>query len=225
MATLSIILSILGIILLTLIGLCLLFLIVPIRYKLDGGYLEYLWLNFNLRCSPLFVVRGNLKSSPVQALHLQFVLLGIPITLNPEKWKEKDKEKKKKKKKHLKEKSGFHFLSIIDRDLRIRGMALVGDLLRILKPERLEITGKIGFDEPHLTGWLAALCHSLKYCCKSTLINIEPSWEEEHYDLNILLEGRIMIGLIMLKIAGFAIGRWYHNTFSSRKENIKLNLN
>jgi hypothetical protein len=223
LAALIIVLYILGVILLALIGLCLLFLIIPIRYKLDGGYLEHLWLNFNLRCSPLLVVRGNLKSSPDQALHLQFVLMGIPITLNPEKWEKTDKEKKKKK--HHKKKSRSHFLSIIDRDLRIRGMALVGDLLSILKPDKLEITGKIGFDEPHLTGWLAALCHSLKYCCKSTLINIEPSWEEEHYDLNILLEGRIMTGLIMLKVAGFAIGRWYHNTFSSRKENIKLNLN
>ncbi len=222
MAALSIILNILGIILLTLIGLCLLFLIVPIRYKLDGGYLEYLWLNFNLRCSPLIIVRGNLKSSSDQALHLQFVLLGIPITLNPEKWKKREKKKEKDKNKQSEKKSGFRLLNILDRDLRVRGFALASDLLGILKPDKLEIKGNIGFDEPHHTGWLAALSHSLKYSCKNTSVDIEPIWEEEHYDLNVLLEGRIMTGLIMLKIAGFVIGRWYHNTFSGRKENINL---
>jgi hypothetical protein len=143
--------------------------------------------------------------------------------MHPEKWKSKKDKPEKEKKRQGKKKRGSGLLKILDRDLRIRGMALVGDLLRILKPDRLELNGKIGFDEPHLTGWLAALCHSLKYSSKSTLINIEPNWEEEHYDLNFLLEGRVMIGLIILKIAGFAIGRWFHNAFSGQKEKVNLN--
>lgn len=222
MAVLMIVLYILGVTLLALIGLCLLFLIIPIRYKLDGGYSELFWLNLDLRCSPLIIARGNIKSAPEAEQRVQLVLLGIPITMHPEKWKRKEKKPEKEKKKHHKKTSGSHILSIIDRDLRVRGMALVVDLLRILKPDRLEINGKIGFDEPHLTGWLAALSHSLKYCSKSTLINIEPFWEEEHYDLNFLLEGKVMIGFIMLKVAGFAIGRWYHKAFSGQKEKVNF---
>jgi hypothetical protein len=216
-------LYILGITLLVIIGLCLLFLIIPIRYKLNGGYAELFWLNANLRCSPLVIIRGNVKSAPHAEQRVQIVLLGIPITMHPEKWKSKKDKPEKEKKRQGKKKRGSGLLKILDRDLRIRGMALVGDLLRILKPDRLELNGKIGFDEPHLTGWLAALCHSLKYSSKSTLINIEPNWEEEHYDLNFLLEGRVMIGLIILKIAGFAIGRWFHNAFSGQKEKVNLN--
>ncbi len=223
MSALMIILYILGITLLVIIGLCLLVLIIPIRYKLDGGYADLFWLNASLRCSPLVIVRGNIKSAPQAEQHVQLVLLGIPITMHPEKWKSKEDKPEKEKNKQSKKKSGSGLFKILDRDLRVRGVGLVGDLLRILKPDRLELNGKIGFDEPHLTGWLAAVCHSLQYCCKNTLINIEPFWEEEHYDLNFLLDGKIIIGLIILKIAGFASGRWFHNAFSGRKENVNLN--
>jgi hypothetical protein len=222
LTALMIFLNILGIILLVLVGLCLLFLIIPIRYKLNGGYAELFWLNADLRCSPLVIVRGNIKSAPQAEQRVQLVLLGIPITMHPEKWKSNEEKSERKKKKQGKKKSGSGLLKILDRDLRIRGMALVGDLLRILKPDRLEVNGKIGFDEPHLTGWLAAFCHSLKYSSKSTLINIEPIWEEEHYDLIFLLDGKIIIGLIILKIAGFAVGRWCHNTFSGLKEKVNF---
>jgi hypothetical protein len=222
LSALMLILNILGITLLALIGLCLLFLIVPIRYKLDGGYAGLLWLNLELRCSPLIIVRGTIKSSPQAKQSVQLIILGIPITMHPEKWKSKKEKPEKEKKAQRKSKNRFGLLKIIDRDLRVRGMALAGDLLRILKPDKLEVNGKIGFDEPHLTGWLAAICLSLQFCCTNTMINVEPFWEEEHYDLSFLLEGRLMIGLILLKIGGFAISRWYYNTFSARKE--KLNL-
>jgi len=197
-------------------------LIIPIRYKLDGGYTELFWLNADLRCSPLVIVRGNIKSAPQAEQRVQLVLLGIPITMHPEKWKSKEEKPEKEKKKQGRKKSGSRLLKILDRDLLVRGMALVGDLLRILKPDRLELNGKIGFDEPHLTGWLAAICHSLQYCCKNTVINIEPFWEEEHYDLIFLLDGKIIIGLIILKVAGFAVGRWYQNAFSGQKEKVNL---
>lgn len=217
MSAIMLILNILSVTLLILLGLCLLFLIVPIRYKVDGGYLNHFWFNINLRCSPLIMVRGSLKNSPEEALYLQLVILGIPITLHPEKWKKKEKTEEKDNK------SGSRFMSIIDRDLRVRGIALVSDLLHILKPDRLEIKGRIGFDEPHLTGWLAALYYSLKHSsCGNTSIDIEPIWEEEHYDLNFLLEGRVMTGLILLKITGFVIGRFYHNTFGALKEKVNL---
>jgi hypothetical protein len=222
LAELMMFLNILGITLLVLISLCLLILIIPIRYKLDGWFLDSLRLNFNLRFSPLFIVKGNLTNTSTQALHMQVILLGIPITMHPEKWKKKEQKKESDKKKKRKKKSKSPFLNIIDRDLRVRGMALVGDLLRILKPDKFEVNGVIGFDEPHLTGWLAALCYSLKSCCKNTLINIEPFWDEEHYDFNFLLEGKIIIGQIILKIAGFAIGRWFHNAFSRQKEKVNL---
>jgi len=62
--------------------------------------------------------------------------------------------------------------------------------------DKIFLNGKLGFDEPHLTGWLAAAAHSLDYCCKKVCIELEPIWESESYEFEPVLNGRIRTGLI-----------------------------
>jgi len=194
-------LNILGIILLLVIIIALFVLLVPFRYRLEGGYENRPWINFNLRCSPAFILNGTWDKQKYTELNARLILFGIPLKINLKKSGKKnkvDKEKKEKGKKNF-----LSLLPVIDKDFRIRGITLIKDLSKILKPDQLTFKGKIGFEEPHQTGWLAAITNSLDYSCEKALIDIEPVWGEEYYEFETMIRGRIRLGLILIKIGWF----------------------
>ncbi len=203
MVILTILLYIAGSLLALILLLLLFILIVPFRYTVQAGYENSPWFNFNIRCSPAFIIRGawNDKEQTASGGQIRLIIFGLPFKINPQKkgkTKEDEKEKKESKKK------GFQsMLSILDKDLRVRGLKLIKELLQILKPDLFSIKGRIGFEEPHLTGWLAAATNTLKYCCDNAFVEIEPYWEDEYYELETLMKGRIRIGLILVKVGWF----------------------
>lgn len=201
MIILTVTLYILGILLALLLMIVLFILLIPLRYKVKAGYEQNIWFDFSIRCSPAFILTGAWDDRESMPFKVKFILCGIPLTIDPDKTDKKEKAKKEKK--ESKKKSFKTALAIIDKDLRVRGMALIKELLQILKPDLFFIKGKIGFDEPHLTGWLAAITSSLKYSCKETFLAVEPVWDEEYYELEALLKGRLMVGLILVKIGWF----------------------
>ncbi len=218
MNILIILLYIIGSLLLLLIALLLFILLIPFRYNIAGGYKNRPWIKVNLRCSAAFIVAGTWDAQEEKVLQTKFILLGIPINFDPQKFKVKRKKVKRKaeEKKRERKKIGIsQILLVLDKDLRVGGLALIQDLLRILKPDLVYLNGKIGFDEPHLTGWLAAAAHSLDYCCKEVFIELEPTWENESYEFETVVNGRIRTGLILIKIGWFMIKLWTRRLFKS----------
>ena len=203
MNILLILLYIIGSLLLLLIALLIFILLFPLQYYIAGGYKNRPWIRFNLRCSAAFIVAGTWDGQESSVLQTRFILFGIPISFDPQKFKVKGKAEDKEQKR--KKKGISRTLLILDKDLRVRGFALIQDLLRILKPDLISINGKLGFDEPHLTGWLAAAAHSLDYCCKKVCIELEPIWESESYEIESVVNGRIRTGLILTKIGWFLL--------------------
>lgn len=203
-------------ILFLLLSLIFFILIVPLRYFIAGGYKKRPWCRFSLSCSPALIVAGTWDQEDNKVLKIRLILLGMPIKLDPQKFK--DKKKPVKTKKERKKKGTTSILIILDRELKVRGFALFKNLLRILKPDLLSLKGKVGFEEPHLTGWLAAFTQSLKFCCKNESINLEPIWEEECCELEALICGRIMTGLILLKISWFFLWLKVRQLFNSSKK-------
>jgi hypothetical protein len=198
---LTVTLYILGILLALLLMIVLLILLVPIRYKVQANYEQNIWFGFWIRCTPAFILTGAWDDRESMPLKVKFILCGIPLSIDPDKTDKKEKAKKEKKER---KKKGFKTtLAIIDKDLRVRGIALIKDLLQILKPDLFSVKGKIGFDEPHLTGWLAAINSTLKYSCKKTFVAVEPVWGEEYYELEALLKGRLIVGFILVKVGWF----------------------
>jgi hypothetical protein len=196
---LTVTLYILGILLALLLMIVLLILLAPLRYKVQAGYEQNIWFDFWIRCTPAFILTGAWNDRESLPVKVKFILCGIPLSIDPDKTDKKEiKEKKERKKKSFKK-----ALSIIDKDLRVRGIALIKDLLQILKPDLFSVKGKIGFDEPHLTGWLTAITSTLKYSCKKTFVAVEPVWGEEYYELEALLKGRLMVGFILVKVGWF----------------------
>ena len=187
-------------------------LLVPIRYRFEGGYENSPWLKFNVRCSPVFIFSGNWEDGSLKS---NFRLLGIPLNIDPQKFKKKAKKEEEITKSKDKKKKGLAMISsILDKEFRRRGMALIRDLVKILKPEELFLKGRLGFAEPHLTGLLAAVVYSLKYCCNQCVLDLELLWEDEYYDLEARVAGIICVGLILVKVGWFFMVSWFRNTFS-----------
>ncbi len=207
MTLLIMLLYILGILLALLLAFIIFILIIPLRYKAQAGYRDTPWFNFYIRCSPLIILRGSWNESiPLQ---VSITIWGITKNIDPHKPGKEvitEKEKKKGKKNILQT-----MLMVIDKDLRIRGITLAKELIHILKPDTFNVKGKLGFDEPHLTGWLSAITESLKYCATEYNVDLEPIWDGEYYEVEAILEGRIRTGLILIKIG------WFFLTYKTRQ--------
>ncbi len=207
MAVLTIFLCIVAMILIIIAAICLLLLLIPIQYRFDGGYEHIFFVNFRIS-NGLFAIRGNWHSMPEKSLLVQVIIAGQSFSLHPEKWAKKEKNKEEKKEK--KQSKNLSFPAVyrcLERELIGSVMVLLGDLLRILKPKRVVIKGKLGFAEPHLNGWLAAITNMLEQCCEVMKLNIEPVWEEEHYEGTFTIEGAVAICVLLFRLARFMLTR------------------
>lgn len=196
---LHIVLLITGII----VALCLLLLFVPLRYKLDGGYDIFFRANFCIRFTPILALKGQREGKSGDNLKLRIYIAGFSFALKPEKWG-KEKKQDKKKDKSL---SPLAVLRSLDKEFIGNTMRLLVDLLKILKPKKLEIKGKLGFSEPHYNGWLAAYSYLLMGCCRKIKLDIEPVWEEERYKFSFLMEGRLAVCVLLFRVARFMLAR------------------
>lgn len=159
MAVLTVILYIPAAILITFALICISLLLIPLRYKFNGGYEDILWLSFELKSPPFLRIRGNWDNVPGKTLRLWLTVAGISFHLNPQRWgREEEKKEKEKEGKSL---SFFAVLRCLERDLPGSACRLLGSLLVMLKPSQVELRGKVGFAEPHLNGWLAGLKYLL----------------------------------------------------------------
>lgn len=188
-------------------------LLIPIQYKFNGGYKNFFWVSYSVYPAPFLGFRGNWNSMPEKPLQMQIIVAGLSFSLKPEKWKTGRKEKKNKEKERNKEKEkkggkNLPFSAVlrsVDRDFLGSVMALTGDLLGMLRPKKLEVNGKFGFPEPHYNGWLAAFTYMLRECCVASILQIEPVWEEEHYEFSFIIEGRVTVFLMLFRVLRFLL--------------------
>lgn len=206
MVVLTIILYTIGIIVLIILALLLFAIIVPIRYSFSGKHYDLLTINYKVSFSPLLCFRGNWESTAGNPNQMQVVFAGLTFNIDPDKvGAEKDKpEKKKKDSPNL---PLAYYLGSYDGAVIKNGIETVKDILKILLPGKIELNGKIGFDEPHLTGWLASVNGMVGECTDWSWFNIEPVWHGEHYEANFLVEGRLIICTILFRAAKFILAR------------------
>jgi len=172
--------------------LCLLLLLVPLRYKIEGGYDHFFRVDFSISCTPCLAVRGQWTSKAGNPLQMRFFIAGLSFALNPQKWGSKRAKKKKEDKRF----SPFSLLFSLDREFMGNVMELLRDILNMLKPKNVVLKGRLGFPEPHLNAWLAGWVYTLKESCRNVMLDIEPVWEEEHYEFSCTIEGRIAVSLL-----------------------------
>lgn len=199
------------------------FLFVPVRYKLSGSCKRIISFNFKASFSPLLLFKGEWQSSIDGPLRARLVIAGINVRLDPNK---QDKEKKAKKKEKQKELPPRFYIQNLDKAFLSSCIKLVKDILMILKPSTLTIKAQIGFDEPHLTGYLAAVKGLASEWAGRSWIEIKPVWDGEYYEGYLYLEGRIILFAILIKIVRFMITkrtRQFLRAMKVEKKSIKQN--
>lgn len=206
MAVITIILYTIGIIVLIILALLLFVIFVPIRYCFSGQYYDFLMVNYKVSFSPLLRLSGNWESAAVNPNQLQVVFAGFTFNIDPDKVGE-EKEKPEKKEKDSPSLPLTYYLGSYDRAVIKNGLETVKDILNILLPGKIELNGIVGFDEPHLTGWLASVNSIVKECTSWSWFNLEPVWNDEHYEVSFLVEGRLVVFTILFRAARFILAR------------------
>lgn len=204
MIILTVLLYAIGIIVLIFLALFLFVILVPIRYSFSGQYNNLLMINYNVSFSPLLGLRGYWKSAAENAM--QMIVAGFTFNINPDK-KKAEKEKPEKKKKDSLNLPLSFYLGNYDKVIIKNGLEAIGDILNVLRPGKIELHGKLGFDEPHLNGYLTAFNSIIKDCSGWSWFDLEPVWSGEHYDVNFLVEGRLIIFTILFRAARFILAR------------------
>lgn len=205
--------------------------IIPIRYSFNGGYTNSLYgfgsisvLHF---CKILFSYDTNGTISKIN-------LFGFSINIDPETAKNKKARAKKfKLKKNPKEKGkssqgkeSFGFVKqLFKKDILFHVLFFLRDLINILKPKILMIKGKIGFYEPHHTAWLQAILSSLSELNIDSIIDVETVWDDEYYEAELEIKGRLVIIVIVARLLRFFMSKntlkvWRVYRSEKKKKNI-----
>ena len=71
------------------------------------------------------------------------------------------------------------------------------------KPQRLQIKGQYGFNEPHNTSWANILLLLLSSDSPHYQIELEPVWDEEKFDMEAFLNGSITLAVVFWHLLVF----------------------
>ncbi len=199
MIVLYILFSILSFLLLLLV--CLLF--IPFEYYCKGVRLMKENLTFAVVWFwGLFGFQGVITRE--DGFNGSVIILGFRIKVrgNSEK-KEKPEKKKKKKSKRFKIQS---FLS--PHSIRLL-LATIQKSMKHILPGRIEGYGRLGFEDPYYTGLVSAFLESLKHVHLHS-VDIEYCFDEEVYEGELYIEGRLFLVYLAYLVVRFFINRITH---------------
>ena len=209
----SIIFNIILYLLLFIIAIFLLAMIIPIRYSFNGGYKNNLYGYGSVSVLQFCKISMSYDTNGIAS---KVKLFGFSINIDPEATKNKKakiEKAKPDKKPHKKEKSsqgkkslGF-IKQLFKKDIIFHVLYLLKDLVNILKPKVLMISGKIGFYEPHHTAWLQAILSSLSDLNIHAKLDIETIWDDEYYEGELVIKGQLVILVILARLLRFLISK------------------
>lgn len=117
--------------------------------------------------------------------------------------KKENKQKRKKEEPHKKNKKNTCWSSHVNKAVINKFIILIKNLWLSLRPEKLILNGKIGFNDPMLTGIIYALYVQFSYLLKHYKVNLEPVFDDENLKYFFITSGRIWVLSILLLILKF----------------------
>ncbi len=166
------------------------------RYSFSITYRERLVLAAEVARVSILGVVVHYTAREEVSLELKF----LGFSWKPQ-WLEKARSKKEEKEEEEDRSAGPSPGEIVrlvfDQALRRHLLTLLKELLWVIRPRKFSLQGTYGFDEPHLTGWVAALEHSLRHMCTRVSIELQPDWQETGFDLQASAGGHFT-GLALL---------------------------
>ncbi|AUG58179.1 MAG TPA: DUF2953 domain-containing protein [Ruminiclostridium sp.] len=181
-------LTVLGYILLILLVILLLLLIVPVKYSFTGEKYESAFIKGKVSLLLGFVKLYYYNDFEKKNI-AKITLLGFPVNISY-------KKKRKKKRRPKKDKS-YNYLN--KRFLK-SSLKTIGKVILHIKPSKLEISGKIGFDDPYYTGLICAFRNIFYPKFKNAKINIDTVFEDEIFEGSFLIQGRVILFYVVYMV-------------------------
>ena len=152
--------------LLIILGIILLFLLVPVKYSITGNYYEKKYGKIIVSIIFGLILVTAIFNEETSRGELKILGIKKAISLNKDKGRKQKQESFLKKIKSSKIKS---FINVYElKDLRIA----FNSILKNIKPSRIIIKSKIGFEDPMYTGILFALINQTVYMPKEFEIKL-----------------------------------------------------
>lgn len=184
-----IILEILGFILVALLILLVLILIVPIEFRLYGQKQEETFFKASVILFKGAVVFQFLKTFSEQA-RMQVSIFGFKKKIEMSKVSKKEKENKKEK---PKKDSSRNYLEPSFLKCALKCLTKV---LNHIKPKKFVIEGRVGFEDPYVTGIVCAVLNVLYQELKKANINVRTVFDDEIFEGKCLIQGRVVLAYI-----------------------------
>ncbi len=96
--------------------------------------------------------------------------------------------------------------------------SLVKDLIAIANPERLEISGRFGFENPAHTGYLLMLTLPLAQGSKKIQFDAEPVWDQEIFEFKVDGQGSMKIYSLLFRLLKFARNKKIRSKYDEYKD-------
>lgn len=117
--------------------------------------------------------------------------------------KKENEQKRKKKEPHKKKRNNICWSSHVNKAVINKFILLIKNLWISLRPEKLILNARIGFNDPMLTGIIYALYVQFSYLFKNYKVNLEPIFDGENLKCFFITSGRIWVLNILFLIFKF----------------------
>lgn len=209
----SIIFHIIIVILCVLIIFLLGLLTIPFDYSFNGYINENIYGKGIVKCFFGLAQFTFSKEQEKAGIETTLKLCGFNLKINKNKASKKENKHKKKSSKR-KPKITKKLINICYEYFK--------DILNIIKPDYVDISGVYGFEDPSVTGIVCGVISVINSAIPNSFINVEPLFEEELYDINIKVIGKIVLGIILIRTLKFIMNKEVRkNIFSKKEKNVK----
>ena len=108
------------------------------------------------------------------------------------------------KKENLKsKKSNFNIMDYVQGEFKYDLFHYFKDIVNIIKPKRIKISGVYGFDDPSLTGMACGIIPIVSSFIPTSDINVQPVFDDEIIDIHCVIYGRISLIIAIIKTLKF----------------------
>ncbi len=201
-----VLLKVILIILLLLIIVITTFLLIPFYYEFIFNVDEGIDLSFKIRWAKIFAVKGFFSNR--EEKNIELLLFNKSIKLHSKVEKKGDKKKPRKRKKNAKHSNNRgQIKEVLDKDFIYETIKYLKKITEILKPKNINLSIVYGFEDPFATGIASGFIYSIKSLLLKGDIMAYPCFEEEVFELNANLDGKICLGSLFIRTISYIMNK------------------
>lgn len=185
------VLVIFGYVIMVLLFLLALIMFVPIKFKIHGQKYEKTFLKARVIWFKGLIGFHFIMIAP-QKMQMYARFFGFKKKIEADKFK-RDKERPKDKEKDKGEKASRNYF---EPDFLKCAFLSLKKVLWHIKPRKFIVEGRVGFEDPYVTGLMCAVLNILYAELKKANINIKTVFDDEVLEGRCLIQGRVVLAYV-----------------------------